>query len=61
MTDQSESFRRGAIRLLQTAKHAPDEDTRAALMALVKRYLELAKAAASNRWSKIGSTFRILI
>jgi hypothetical protein len=48
MTDQSESFRREAIRLLQAAKHAPDKDTRAALMASVKRYLEQAKSADLN-------------
>jgi predicted metal-dependent hydrolase len=48
MTDQSESFRRDAMRLLQAAKRVHDEDIRAALMALAKRYLEKAKAADLN-------------
>lgn len=46
MIDQSESFRREANRFLQAAKRVRDEDTRAALMALVKRYLERAKVVA---------------
>jgi len=44
MTEENKSLRREAYRLLQAAKHTRDEDTRAALMALAKRYLELALA-----------------
>jgi predicted metal-dependent hydrolase len=55
MTDQSESFRREALRLLEAAKRVHDEDIRAALMALAKRYLEQAKAAAPN----VGQTSEV--